>query len=186
MVMVLTPEGPKPLFGMPAGYAPMSRFSVGYPYTPMELALLKARPWLAGTPYVRMGPNPRLTGSRAGAVMRRLLRYAALAGGMFAAGYFAGYYLTAFKAAALSGAVALAGGAHVTKMVAADLEAIGFESRFLRRALAGTVGSYAAWLPFLGGLTGLLVWAGKEYGTPFQIYMRRRITGAGRRGLTGR
>lgn len=121
----------------------------------------------------------------AGRIARRIVRYATLVLGMFGGGLLAGYYLTMAKATAVSAVISVAGSIHVTRMVAADLEALGLDDRWARRAIGALAGSYASLIPVLGATTGLFAWFGRHHISPFRRYVRRRIIAAGRRGLTG-
>jgi hypothetical protein len=107
-----------------------------------------------------------------GRVVGRIVRYAAVVAGVFGAGYFAGYYLTMAKAAAVAATVGIAAGIKVTRMAAEDLQKLGLDNKWLRRAIAGTVGRYVAILALGAGAVGLIV------------YTRRMVRGPARQART--
>lgn len=189
MVMVLTQQGAMQLGeALATGAAPMARYDVRFPYMPMELAMLRARPYLAGTPHVRLGLNPRIRGGLGGRIVRRIVRYTALGAGMWFAGFGAGYFLSMAKALAVTAVTSVVGGAVATRMIAQDLSKVSFLSGFglTRIAAAAYGGGLFGLLPFAGAGTGLLYWFGRSpEALKYRSYFHDRIRRAGRRGLTG-
>lgn len=146
---------------------------------PSEAIQVLSNPALAGTVPARVA----VSGGRR-RLLARILRYMALAGVATLVGYAGGFYLTVAGAAKLATLTSIATGLRVTRMVSADLERLGVESRILRLTLAGKIGVGFALLPWIGAGSGFTVWALGEL-DPFRRYIRHRIIQAGRRGLTG-